>query len=186
VLLRAATENKNRLSVLDFGGALGSIYYKNCNFLKGIDHLKWHVVEQKHIIEIGNTNFANNIISFYNSIEDVLKHTHLNVIIFSSSLQFLPEPYVILKKAISSKADYIIIDRNPFVLKGDTKLSIQIVPEDIIKSSYPIWLFNETQFKSFFLGEYMEVQTFDALDGIIGYGQLKARFKGIIYKKVKK
>jgi putative methyltransferase (TIGR04325 family) len=186
VLLRAATENKNRLSVLDFGGALGSIYYKNCNFLKGIDHLKWHVVEQKHIIEIGNTNFANNIISFYNSIEDVLKHTHLNVIIFSSSLQFLPEPYVILKKAISSKADYIIIDRNPFVLKGDTKLSIQIVPEDIIKSSYPIWLFSETQFKSFFLGEYMEVQTFDALDGIIGYGQLKARFKGIIYKKVKK
>ena len=50
VLLRAATENKNRLSVLDFGGALGSIYYKNCNFLKGIDHLKWHVVEQKHIM----------------------------------------------------------------------------------------------------------------------------------------
>ena len=49
-----------------------------------------------------------------------------------------------------------------------------------------VWLFSETQFKSFFLGEYMEVQTFDALDGIIGYGQLKARFKGIIYKKVKK
>ena len=69
VLLRAASENKNRLSVLDFGGALGSSYYTNCNFLKGIDHLKWHVVEQKHIVEIGNTNFANNIISFYNSID---------------------------------------------------------------------------------------------------------------------
>ena len=185
VLLKAALENKNRLCVLDFGGALGSTYFSNREFLEDIENLKWFIVEQNNYVELGKSNFANNIISFHDSIEEALKQNHPNVILFSGVLQYLPEPYVVLKKAINSKADYIIIDRNPFICKGDIILTIQKVPPHLIKSSYPVWLFNEIDFKSFFLNQYAEVETFSALDGIIGQGSLKTKFKGIVYKRIK-
>jgi hypothetical protein len=45
-------------------------------------------------------------------------------------------------------------------------------------------LFNETEFKKIFKKKYQEITTFDALDGVLGYGKLKANYKGIIYKRI--
>ena len=59
----------------------------------------------------------------------------------------------------------------------------QKIPKKIVKSSYPIWLFNEEEFRNIFKKRYKEIATFDALDGVMGYGRLKAKYKGIIYKK---
>jgi putative methyltransferase (TIGR04325 family) len=185
IVLRAATENNNKCIVIDFGGSLGSTYFQNRSFLNGIKNLKWCVVEQNNFVETGNNYIADDVINFFNSIEDVLRNFYKpNVIIFSSVLAYLPNPYAILKKAISSKADYIVIDRNPFIVKGKTILSIQKVPKTITDSSYPVWLFNESELKNIFLKEYKEIAAFNAVDGIIGYGQLKAQFKGIVYKKI--
>jgi len=78
-----------------------------------------------------------------------------------------------------------VIDRNPFIVKGKTVLSLQKVPKRIVDSSYPVWLFNEPELKRVFFGKYSEIVTFDALDGSIGHGRLKADFKGIIYKRMK-
>ena len=185
LLLRAATENNNKLKVLDFGGSLGSTYYQCRSFLQGIDDLKWCVVEQSHFAESGNRYFANDILSFHNTITDSIGCHLPNVVLFSGVLQYLPEPYAILQEAIASKADYILIDRNPFIVKGGTVLSLQKVPKSIVESSYPVWLFNETELKEVFSGKYSEVATFGALDGTIGFGKLKANFKGMIYKKMK-
>jgi len=185
IVLRAATENNNKCTVIDFGGSLGSVYFQNRSFLKGIKNLKWCVVEQNNFVETGKKYIADDVINFFNSIEDVLRNFYKpNVIIFSGVLQYLPNPYAILKKAISSKADYIVIDRNPFIVEGKTILSIQKVPKTIVDSSYPVWLFNESELKNIFLKKYKEITAFNAVDGIIGYGQLKAQFKGIVYKKI--
>ena len=185
LLLRAATENNNKLKVLDFGGSLGSTYYQCRSFLQGIDDLKWCVVEQSHFAESGNRYFANDILSFHNTITDSISLHQPSVALFSGVLQYLPEPYAILQEAIASKADYIMIDRNPFIVKGGTVLSLQKVPKSIVESSYPVWLFNESELKGLFFGKYSEITIFDALDGTIGFGRLKANFKGIIYKNMK-
>jgi putative methyltransferase (TIGR04325 family) len=185
IVLRAATENNNKCTVIDFGGSLGSVYFQNCSFLKGIKNLKWCVVEQNNFVEVGNKYIADDVIIFFNSIKDILRNFYKpNVIIFSGVLQYLPNPYAILKKAINSRADYIVIDRNPFIVEGKTILSIQKVPKTIVDSSYPVWLFNESELKNIFLKKYKEITAFNAVDGIIGYGQLKAQFKGIVYKKI--
>lgn len=185
ILLRAATENNNKLTVLDFGGSLGSTYYQCRSFLQGVDSLKWCVVEQSHFVEAGNKYFTDDVLSFYNNIADSVEHYQPNVVLFSSVLQYLPEPFSILQEAVNSKAGYIVIDRNPFIVKGETVLSLQKVPKQIVDSSYPVWLFNESEFKLIFLGKYSEIATFDALDGTIGHGRLKADFEGIIYKRMK-
>lgn len=186
LLLRAASENNNKLSVLDFGGSLGSTYFQCRSFLQGIDSLKWRVVEQSHFVVAGNTCFADDILSFYNTIADSARFFQPNVVLFSSVLQYLPEPFVILQEAISSKTDYIVIDRNPFIVKGDTALSLQKVPKKIVESSYPVWLFNEQELKQVFVEKYVEIASFDAIDGTIGQGRLTASFKGIIFKRIEK
>jgi len=89
-----------------------------------------------------------------------------------------------LNKAINSKAKYILIDRNPFIINGNTTISIQKTPKTITESDYPVRLFNEKEFKKIFHKKYIEVAKFDALDGTIGYGKLSAEFKGFIFKKI--
>ena len=185
-VLRASIENKHNCKVIDFGGSLGSTYYNNRDFLKNIKDLKWIVVEQNNFVKEGNKNFSNKIINFSNTIEEASRYLNKpNVIIASGSIQYLPNPYLLLEKIIQTKTDYIVIDRSPFLIKGKTKLTIQKIPKTIVDCSYPIWLFNETEFKKKFKKKYQEITTFDALDGVLGYGKLKAHYKGIIYKRIK-
>src|SRR3990167_5203275 len=46
-LLWAASQSGNKLTVLDFGGSLGSSYFQNRNFLEHVN-LKWYIVEQEN------------------------------------------------------------------------------------------------------------------------------------------
>jgi putative methyltransferase (TIGR04325 family) len=184
IILRAAIENKNKCKVIDFGGSLGSTYYNNRSFFKDIKDLKWIVVEQNNFVKIGNKYFSNKIINFNDKIENATKQFKKpNVVIISGVIQYLNNPYQILKKIIKTNADYIVIDRSPFLKKGKTIITVQKIPKKIIDSSYPIWLFNETEFKKHFKKNYHELATFDALDGVIGHGKLKSCYKGIIYKR---
>ncbi|CAN4273384.1 Putative methyltransferase, LIC12133 family [Methylophilaceae bacterium] len=185
LLLRVTTENNNKLTVLDFGGSLGSTYYQCRSFLQGVSVLKWGVVEQSHFVEAGKMHFANEILSFHNSFDDFSAKFQPNVVILSGVLQCLSEPFVVLEKAIIGEADYIVIDRTPFIDEGDTVLTLQKVPKHIVDSSYPVWLFNEVEFKNVFFGKFSEIATFDAIDSTIGYGRLKANFKGIMFKRIK-
>jgi putative methyltransferase (TIGR04325 family) len=184
LLLRVTTENNNKLTILDFGGALGSTYFQCRSFLQGVSVLKWGVVEQSHFVEAGKMHFANEVLSFHHSINDFLAKFQPNVVVFSGVLQYLSEPFSILEKAIVSKADYILIDRTPFIDHGCTVLTLQKVPKQILASSYPAWLFNEAEFKQFFSGKFLEITTFDAIDSSVGYGRLKANFKGIMFKRI--
>jgi len=61
---------------------------------------------------------------------------------------------------------------------------LQKVPKNIVGACYAVWLFNERKFKEIFRQRYAEIATFDAIDGTIGYGRLKANFKGIMLKRI--
>lgn len=185
IILRASMENLNECKVIDFGGSLGSTYHNNKSFFKKIKKLNWTVVEQKNFVKIGNKRFSNKILNFCETFDQAIKNSKRpNVIILSASIQYMQNPYQLLKKIIETKADYLVIDRTPFIIKGNSKITIQKIPKTIIHSSYPIWLFNEIEFKRNFKKKYEEVVTFDALEGVLGYGKLKANYKGIIYKRI--
>ena len=157
ILLRAASENENNLAVLDFGGALGSSYFQCRDFLHGVKNLHWCVVEQPHFVEAGNQYFTSEALLFFSKVKDSQCIHRANVVLFSGVLQYLPEPLTVIKEVIEIGADYIVIDRNPFVAKGETVLSLQKVPKNIVHSSYPVWLFNESKFRQVFSGKYSEV-----------------------------
>lgn len=182
-LLRAATENNERLNVLDFGGALGSSYQQCKNFLQQLRSLHWGIVEQLHYVNCGRREFENESLRFYETIESSVNAFRPHVILASGVLQYVPKPGEVLKSFVLAGPDYIVIDRTPISLSGRQVISTQIVPGSICSSSYPLWIFNENQLKEYLLVEYEELASFPAVDGTLGHGSLKANFKGFIFKK---
>jgi putative methyltransferase (TIGR04325 family) len=182
-LYRAAAENEGKLTVLDFGGALGSSYYQCRQFMQAISYVRWCVVEQSRFVEVGNERFKTEELLFFKEIKTVVAEYHPNVVLFSGVLQYLPEPFAVMDEALGVGADYIIVDRNPFAEADVLTLSVQKIPRQIIKSSYPAWLFGESEFRRFFSDKYTPIATFDALDGTVGRGRLKTNFKGLVLKR---
>ena len=183
LLLRAAAENEGRLSVLDFGGALGSTYHQCKDFLREVRTLHWNIVEQAHYVRAGKLGFETESLHFHETVDAASQAWPPQAVLASGVLQYMPDPGDVLKSFVSTEAKYIVIDRTPFALDGRQRISTQSVPSSINASSYPLRLFNEAQLKAPLLPHYDEIAAFPAVDGALGYGSLKAVFKGFIFKK---
>ena len=181
-LLRIAALNNNRLSVLDFGGSLGSSYYQNKVFLSDLDELRWSVVEQDAFVRCGKDYFETKHLKFYFDIETCRNHEKPDVIILSGVLQYLKQPYQFIDNILKERFEHIIIDRTSLLLANEDRLTIQKVPPKIYRGSYPAWFLNLKKFKRLFLSEYDLLIEFDAL----GKSKLpKSTFKGFIFSRKK-
>lgn len=177
-LMRAASENHNRLSVLDFGGSLGSSYFQNRAFLSSLDSMKWSVVEQVLFVDCGRKYFQNEQLRFYKDIDECISHEKPNVLIASSVLPYLERPYDIVHSFIESEIPWIIIDRTPFVLNGRRdRLSVQKVPPSMYDASYPAWFLDKNKFLKNFEQKYSLIAEFDA----IGTSNIPSESKGFIF-----
>ena len=141
-LQKAAIENNNKLKVVDFGGSLGSTYYQNKNFLANVD-ITWGIVEQENFVDCGKKYFQDDHLKFFNNVEEALTFYKPNVLILSSVLQYLQEPYVWLEKFNALNIEYIIIDRTAMVDLEKDLLTVQNVPKEIYEASYPSWFLRE-------------------------------------------
>ena len=145
-LLSIAAEKGGKLNVLDFGGALGSFYFQHKFFLSRLNSIRWSVIEQLHFVKCGRNEFQNEELRFYLNIEECLANENVDVIFLSSVLQYLENPQSILTELSKSKADYVLIDRTPFIEHPVDRLTVQSVPESIYSASYPAWFFSHNQF----------------------------------------
>lgn len=173
-----AARNKGSLNIIDFGGALGSTYFQNRMFLDSLPELKWCVVEQPLFIETGKNEFCTDRLKFYGSIDECFRENQINVVLFSSVLQYLENPGSIIDKIRSLNVRFILIDRTPFV-KGKDRITVQKVNPSIYKASYPCWFFNEENFLKYFAG-YNIIFDFKAIDR----ANIKSEFKGFLFERV--
>lgn len=157
-LLWICSANHGKLNVIDFGGALGTTYFQNKALLASIINFKWNIVEQKKFVEIGKTNFENDRLKFFYTIDDCLtsygKEERPKVVILSSVLQYLENPYEFLDHLFSKNFEYIILDRTAFLFNGSDRITIQKVPPEIYPASYPAWFFDENKIIAFFKIKY--------------------------------
>lgn len=168
---------EGRLNLIDFGGALGSSYFQNRKFLKGLN-TNWTVVEQKHFTDAGNALFSDGKLKFYYDIESVVKANPVDAILLSSVIQYIEKPHEFIKKVTGFDFKYIIIDRTPFITRGKDRLTIQKVPPSIYKAAYPCWFFDESRFLEKFNTHYTMIEEFEALDR----ANIPSKFKGFIFE----
>jgi putative methyltransferase (TIGR04325 family) len=183
-LLRAAGKGEG-LTVLDFGGSLGSTYYQCRDFLSVLPELTWCIVEQEKFVQRGRARFETDKLRFFRSIPECVARHKPQVILFSSVLQYLADPYDVVRSAMATQAQCIIIDRTQFSALDTDWLCVQHVPPEIYPASYPCWIFAESGFKKAFSGAFELLGEFDALGGSgnvrHGLGGLTYQHKGMIW-----
>ena len=183
-LLRAAAENDGHLSVLDFGGALGSSYYQCRKFLSVLPTVQWGVVEQPHFVQCGQENFRTNQLDFFFTIGEGIEKIRPNVALLSSVLQYVPEPDEILNELLESEIRYLIIDRTPFGDSDDDVITVQHVSASIYPASYPCWVFAKKPFLEKLENHFEVISQFESADGTAVLGSSEFTFGGMILRKI--
>ena len=133
------------LNLIDFGGSLGSTYFQHKFFLKNFKLLKWNIVEQKKIANIGNKLFKNESIKFNDNLENTLIKNKTELIIFNTVLQYVEDPWYFLK-LIKKKGVMIIINNILFAKKNHDIILVQKNPKRIYEASYPLRIFSKINF----------------------------------------
>lgn len=133
---------RGHLSVLDFGGSLGSSYRQHAGLLDGVP-TAWGVVEQPTFVEAG-LEYEDDRLRFFTTIAECIEAITPNAAVLSSVLQYLPDPDSVLAEIAETDVDVIVIDRTPFLLEATCATShratVQRVPEEIYPASYAAWL----------------------------------------------
>jgi putative methyltransferase (TIGR04325 family) len=141
-LMHAAARGRGCLHVIDFGGALGSVYWQYRNQLSGLQELRWVVVEQPSFVDAGRREFTHGPLEFVATVGEAAARTRTPLILASSVLQYLPAPYPVLDQFAATDASALLIDRTPVSDETQDHVCIQRVPRRIYDASYPSWVFS--------------------------------------------
>lgn len=180
-LMYASAKFQGSLSVVDFGGSLGSSYYQNKKFLDRLDSVLWNIIEQEHFVKIGKELFEHDNLRFFRDIESCKLKTMHNVLLLSSVIQYIEQPYSLIDKLLTYSFRFIIIDRTPFSLSQQDEIKVQVVPPSIYRASYPCWFLSEIKLNKLLSNHgYVLVESFISEEGYIK----DAVFKGAIWEKI--
>jgi len=180
-LMWTAARSDGHLNVLDFGGSLGSTYFQNRAFLAGLHKVRWNIVEQPRQVETGKQHFEDGILRFYSTVQACLAETQPHVILLSSVLQYLEQPYDLLDELATTPCCCLIIDRTPFWAGAHDRLSVQRVPASIYPASYPSWIFSVQRFKALLSLHWAVVAEFDNPDKLPG--PVPFAYRGLIARR---
>lgn len=145
-------KNNKTVKILDFGGSIGSLYFKYKKKLK--NKFLWSIIEQKKFVDEGKKNFQNEELNFFYNLNEYFNLHNPDIILASSSLQYLKNYKEVLQKIINSNARHIIILKTPFSKKYKDEIYIQKPLKHIYKSTYPCWIFSHTNFVNKFLYQF--------------------------------
>lgn len=167
-----------RLHVIDFGGALGSTYFQNRAFLRGLRDVQWTVVEQPQFVEAGNAELADEQLRFAPSIADCSG----DIILFSSVLEYLEDPHALVR-TLDPRIRFAVVDLTPLHEGDRDRLTVQTVPASIYPATYPCWMLSRPKLLRSF-GAFDVVAEFDAYVGRdVKVDDLHAGYRGFILER---
>lgn len=137
---------KQKICLLDFGGALGSAFFQHRSLFNNID---WNIIEQEGYVETGKEHIPE--IDFFHDIQEYIDSgKDCDVLNLSGVLMYLHEPYSSLDMLLKKQFRFIIVDRTYFNVDEQDRLCVQNVPDEIYHATYPAWLLSETKVNHFF------------------------------------
>lgn len=181
-LSRVALATRGELSVLDFGGALGSSYFQCKHFLSDVCRLDWRIVEQPRLVEIGQQEISRETLRFFPSIESALAPPRPDVVLLSSVLQYIENPWGILEQILVTDIPYLVIDRHPCSITHEM-ITVQVLPSNLYKGSYPSWLFDGPAMLKKLQEKYELLATWESGDPPIRGWQKGANFQGYFLRR---
>lgn len=142
--VRAASDGA--LRVLDFGGSLGSVYWRLRHHVPTSAIRAWDVVEQPAFVEAGRNHVEAPPLRFFYSTQEATAAGAHDVLLCATALQYLEQPAQMLEEWHELRIPYLLLNNLPLHAEGPTRLRVQHVPPSIYPASYPVWFFNRAQF----------------------------------------
>jgi len=116
-------ENKN-ISVLDFGGSCGAVYFDIRSFLGDKIELNWDVVDLPEMIESAKShNLENKELKFYDDLEKT--SGKYDLIHSSSTLHYVENINEVITKLLNFNTKYILFNRMLFNDTENDKYTVQ-------------------------------------------------------------
>ncbi|WP_285010390.1 methyltransferase, TIGR04325 family [Pedobacter faecalis] len=159
ILASAATSGR-ALHILDFGGSLGSSYFQLRRYLPEATCASWNVVEQPHFVAVGKRDFEDERLKFFNSIEECLSCTVVDLVLLSSVVQYLQHPHEFLDRLAGYGFPFLLFDRTAVHHVKRDRLTLQVVPPSIYEATYPAWFLNQERFLAHFFSQYTLIAEF--------------------------
>ncbi len=180
-LLWIAGKRGQRLSVIDWGGALGSSYFQNRPYLKHLEALQWSIVEQPGFVAAGKAGIAGGPLAFFDTIEqaEAARGQQHDVLLLSCVLPYLEKPYEFLANVAASRITWIIIENTYFNPAPGNRLTIQEVPPVYYEAAYPAWFLDYEQVIKTMQPAYEVLAVYNNEDILYLEGQL-VNYKGCI------
>jgi len=178
-LLLAARAGKEPLRVLDFGGALGTHWRATRLWQAALPPLHWQIVEQPGYVAEGRRRYTDQP-RFHAGLDEALQAGPPDLLIASSVIQYLPEPWTHLDALMACKAPVLLIDRTPLTTLPTDRLTLQTTPRVWGAHRYPMWLLPESALRARIAAHYRIVQEFDALDAPFRWQGAPVRYRGLI------
>jgi putative methyltransferase (TIGR04325 family) len=185
-ILWVGAQRGNRLTVLDYGGSLGSTFFQNRKFLKDIIHLNWNIVEQKKFVEIGKQYFENERLKFHSSLSDCLNTTSPDLAIFASVLSYIENSTDLFDEIFRTGVEFCIIDRTLITDEKKDIITVQHVEPPIYHAKYPCRIFARTGLLSCLGQKYDLIEEYVNDEGrSISIPGGEAVYKGFIFRRKK-
>jgi putative methyltransferase (TIGR04325 family) len=168
------------IRVLDFGGSFGSKYFWIRRHLSPNIRLDWHVVELPRWAAHGAREFATEALHFSETIDDAVERGRPDLILCSSVLQYIEDPFAILARLMATGAEYLLLDRTPYSVSGRAEIVLQRVSPQIYPAAHATWLLSEAELRAFMAPSYRLVNRFS-------YRQVYTRravFRGHVFRRI--
>jgi len=150
------------LRVLDFGGALGSIYWRHRPWLAADDVRCWDIVEQPSFVAAGRAHLGNTPLRFFATLDEACAVQSYDVLLASGVIQYLERPGDHLAHWRRLPVPWLVLNNVPLHDGAPDRLLVQHVPPSLYPASYPVWTFNREAFLASLRGNYELVETFAA------------------------
>jgi len=168
-LMWVGLHNNRSLKVLDFGGGFGTSYVQNKPFLAMLDKVTWTIVEQKTFINEARRHFQKFGLIFSENIFQSLSEDKPNLVLLSSSLQYVENPWDVLTGIVESEVEMIVFDRTLFSDESLDFITQQRVPEAIFSALIPVWVFSESKFIEFMDRRYKLISCFKSSQSTVDW-----------------
>jgi putative methyltransferase (TIGR04325 family) len=150
-LILHMSRHKNKISIIDFGGGLGTNYFQNRKILGGLYNtsVSWNIVELPLLSELGREHFANSQLTFFSDIGDAIRAVRdvADSVLFSGSLQYIPEPFALLDQVIDRGGKLLAFDRLVVSPTENHAVFVHVPhPEYYYPATYPSWCFSKELF----------------------------------------
>ena len=111
-----------KLKIIEYGGGVGQRYYEFSKLIGKNKKIDWTIIEQNKYCKYSAKK--NNKIKFIKSFKELSKHNnHNNILIYSTSLQYLENPYEEIKKILKDESiKYLFIENLPISNDNDKSL----------------------------------------------------------------